>query len=174
MEDHEAVDYSEDPLEGVSIWRTPYSTSAGMYNSGFSENLASFTSGESSRPYPVILLDIPPTWPALTTPPHSPATFGFVAGCINPNPCSAPLLPKSVLKSLFSAPAPITPFASSSTTGLPSGSFTTVPPLSGPHLFPNGCEIPLSNPNPHPSFDINLPRNRARNPPPTSGPKKKY
>jgi len=175
MEDYEAVDYSEDPLEGVSIWRTPYSTSEGMYSLGLSKNLASYTSGELSRPYPVILPDIPPTWLALSTPPHSPATLGFVVGCINPNPSSAPPLSDSVPRPFSAAPSPITPFASSTTTGPPLGSFTTVPPLFGPHIFPSGRDIPApSNPNPPPTFDTVPPQNRARNLPPTSGPKKKY
>lgn len=86
MEDLDAVDYSEDPLEGVSIWCSSFSSSTGMYDTDLTENYPSYSPGELSRSYPVVLPDVPPTWPALSTPPHSPTTLGFVSDCLNPNP----------------------------------------------------------------------------------------
>ena len=61
MEELEVVDCSEDPLEGVSIWRFSFSTLEGMYNSGLTENYTSYSLGEQSRSYHVVLLDVPPT-----------------------------------------------------------------------------------------------------------------
>lgn len=85
MDDLDAVDYSEDPLEGVSIRHSTYSASVGMYSSGFSRNYPSYSYAEPSRSQLIVLPDDPPTWSLLSTPPHSPATLGFVTDCISPN-----------------------------------------------------------------------------------------
>lgn len=170
MEDHDAIDYSDDLLEGVSIWRTPYSTSQGMLQTDLPENLVSYSAGLSPRHYPVILPDSPPTWPALSTPPHSPATLGFVVGCINPNPSSAPyqtLVPWSTNVTLPSAP----PLTASSSAGALSGSFTGIPPLSGPLSSTGNIPLPPATSVPPPQgFGPDL----VTNPPTRSGHKLKY
>lgn len=174
MEDHEAVDYSEDPLEGVPIWHTPISASQGKYNTGLSNNLASFSIGELSRLCPVTLPDIPPSGPALSSPPLSPATLGSAVDCINPIPHSVSLSASGSWTST-TAPTTINPVADSLFTGTRLGSFSHNPPHSGPLNFPRGCDIPSSpNPIPPPDFGTTPISNRARNPSPTPGPKKKY
>jgi len=84
----------------------------------------------SSRDILPLFPDISPTWPALSTPPHPPATLGFVTGCINPNPSSS--LSASVhwpySATLSSAP----PASPPPIAGSHSGCFTAIPPLSDP------------------------------------------
>lgn len=171
MDDLEAVDYSADPLEGVSIWRSPNARSEGIYYDDFPRNYSLFSSGESSRSLPVILPDEPPTWPALSTPPHSPATIGFVAGCINPNPG-----PDHPAAEPVSRPPPnpnrhTSHSDPSGCFGPSSGSFTSVPPLSGP---PPDAGFGLAAHQFSEPFHVSAPpAGQTRNPPPLSGPKKK-
>lgn len=68
MDELEAVDYSEDPLEGVSIWRSSFSTSEGMYSFGLTRSYSSYSFAELSRTLLVVLPNDPPTWLALSTP----------------------------------------------------------------------------------------------------------
>lgn len=117
----------------------------------------------------MVLPGEPPTWPALSTPPHSSETLGFVSGCLNPNPGLD--LPEA---GSFSRP-PHNPSLPSSSAGpavslgLFSGSFTVVPPLSGPP-FVSGSGIPVSH-------QISATLNATApplNPPPPRDPKQKY
>lgn len=174
MEDQEAVNYSADPLEGVSIWRTPLSTSQGMFHSDLPENLVAFSAGMSLRHLPVIPPDIPPTWPALTTPPHSPATVGFVARCINPNPSSSPH-PASLPWSSAANPPSALPLSAPPAAGASSSSFIDIPPLSSPSSSTGfSSSPPVSSSHPPPGIGSDLTSNPFAHPPPRSGPKKKY
>lgn len=118
-------------MEGVSIWRTRLTTSGGMYNSEPPELIPPITFCEPHPHNPVVLPDDPPTWPALSTPPHSPATLGFVANCINPNLGSQP--PVSVSQALHFTNPTCSGYAIGIpiSAGISSGSFTAVPPLTG-------------------------------------------
>jgi len=169
MEDIDAVDYSEDPLEGVSIWRSSFPVSVGLYSSGYS--LA-----ELSRTHPMVLADDPPTWPSLSTPPASPATLGFISACLNPNPGLDPLVTGAQARLIIPPPVTmgivgINPQASFAP---PSGSFTAVPPLAGTlSIFADSLPPSSSNPNPPLVTSDPLP-SRVQHLPPPQGTKKKY
>lgn len=166
MEDLDAVDYSEDPLEGVSIWHSSFPTLACLFSSGYS--LA-----KPSRP-PVVLLDDPPTWTSLSTPLASPPSLGFVSACLNPNPGLDPPTTGSISRVL----PPVTEVSVVShflcTLAPPSGCFSAVPPLTGTlHLLADG--LPPSSSNPcSPLESSDPPPSRALHPPPPQGTKKKY
>lgn len=166
MEDLDAVDYSVDPLEGVSIWRSSFPTLTCLFSS--SHSLA-----KPSQP-PVGLLDGPPTWPSLSTPPASPSSQGFVSAYLNPNPGLD--LPSS--DSISRAIPPVTGVSVAphfqSTLAPPSGSFSAVPPLAGTtHHSIDG--LPPSSSNPHPSLESSdPPPSKASHPHPPQGTKKKY
>ena len=166
MEDLDAVDYSKDPLEGVSIWCFSFPTSISLFNSGIS--LA-----EPSRP-PVVLPDDPPTWPVLSTPPESPTSLGFLSACLNSNHGLDP--PISDSNSHVLPPVTRVTFAPHHLTSLapPSGSFSAVPPLAG-SIHPSAYGLPPSSYNLCPPLvSSDPPPSRASHPLPTQGTKKKY
>lgn len=86
MDDLDAIDYSVDPMDVVSIWQSTYFASVGMYSSGFSGNFSTFSYVEPSQPHVVVLPDELPTWSSLSTPSSSLATLGFVSDYLNSNP----------------------------------------------------------------------------------------
>lgn len=168
MEDLEAVDYTADPLEGVSIWRTPISSSGGLYIVGTSEPVP-YPFSEQQQGNPVVLPDDPPTWPALTTPPHSPANLGFVSGCLSTNPSLYPQISGPY-------PPPIYNPHSGASSGflvsssISSGSFTTVPPLTG---HPSISDPPLSDLRQEPSHSRSHYPGRLPDSPPVRNPKRR-
>ena len=169
MEDIDVVDYSEDPLEGVYIWRSSFPASVGLYSSGYSLV-------EPSQTHPVVLLDDQPTQPSLSTPPASPATLGFISACLNPNLGLDPLTTGTQARlitppSVIVGTVGINPQASLAP---PSDSFITVPPLAGTlPISADSLPPSLSNPSP-PLVSSDPPLGQVQHPPPPQGTKKKY
>lgn len=148
--DLDAVDYSDEPLEEGSIWKSSYAASEGMlnYSAGFNGNFDVFPQFFGPANSAIVLPDEPPAWPAFSLPLPSSTSLGFITGCINPSPeLEAPYSdPQPHLAEQLAVVPSVEPLNNdpnpSSIFAPLSSCFTFVPPLSD--AIP---EIP-TNPNP--------------------------
>lgn len=141
-----------------------------MYNSAIPDHFAPYQFGDQQPTGSVVLPDDPPTWPALSTPPHSPATLGFISGCLNPNP-DFPPVSGSIPFPPHNPPPHILIAGLSGPLHPSSGSFTPVPLLSG-HPSVSGSSGPFPSQPSRPTLDSISP-GRPRNFPPVRNPKRR-